>query len=155
ERLIGNGAKQTPHLMANVEGDPVLVPPSAAKIAKDSPLDKDGKNGIGMGFKLIPKGTFTMGASKKDDKEATDDEKPHEVEITKDFYLGVFEVTQKQSKTITGYNPSHFSKDGEGQKGRKYDYNPPAGGKDTVKELDTDDFPVENVTYEEALEFLA
>ena len=29
---IGKGARQTPHLMANVEGDPVLIPPSEVKV---------------------------------------------------------------------------------------------------------------------------
>ena len=40
-------------------------------------------------------------------------EKPHEVEITKDFYLGTTEVTQKQFRDVMGYNPSYFSKDGK------------------------------------------
>ena len=61
-------------------------------------------NSIGMKLKLIPAGTFMMGW---DDGEAR--ERPsHEVEITKSFYIGVYEVTQEQYVAIMGHNPSHF-----------------------------------------------
>jgi formylglycine-generating enzyme required for sulfatase activity len=111
-----------------------------AKAASIGPLDKEGKNGIGMKFAKIPKGTFMMGAN-KDDKDANESEKPrHEVEITRDFYLGVYEVTQKQYKQVMGTNPSSFCKEG--------------GGKDKVEGMDTDDFPVENVSWNDAQEFL-
>src|SRR5262249_10550503 len=36
------------------------------------------------------------------------------------FYAGVYEVTQAQYQKVMGYNPSYFSKDGEGKKGLKY-----------------------------------
>jgi formylglycine-generating enzyme required for sulfatase activity len=78
----------------------------------------------------------------------------HEVEITKEFWLGVHEVTQKQFKAVMGFNPSHFSEDGEGKPGAKYDYGQPAGGKDKAP-ADTGNFPVENVSWEEAKEFCA
>lgn len=79
-------------------------------------------NSIGMKLKLIPAGTFMMGW---DDGEAR--ERPsHEVEITKSFYIGVYEVTQEQYVAIMGHNPSHF-------KGR--------------------DKPVESVSFWEAKEF--
>jgi formylglycine-generating enzyme required for sulfatase activity len=78
----------------------------------------------------------------------------HEVEITKAFWLGVHEVTQKQFKAVMGYNPSFYSSDGKGGKGLKYpESSEPAGGKDKVKGLDTSDFPVENVSYDEAVAF--
>ena len=41
------------------------------------------------------------------------DAKPHQVTISKPFYMGVFEVTQKQYKLMTGYNGNVTS----GQKG--------------------------------------
>jgi len=95
---------------------------------------------------------FTMG-SPKDEKNRSDDEGQHEVEITKDFFIGVTEVTQKQYREVMGYNPSFFSKDGTEAGTGKYDHGKPAGGKDKVKGLDTDDFPVENVSWEDAQEF--
>ena len=69
----------------------------------------------------------------------------HEVEITKAFWLGLHEVTQKQFKEVMGYNPSYFSKDGEGKNGVQYRWSKPAGGKDKVP-ADTSNFPVENVS---------
>ena len=74
---------------------------------------------------VIPAGSFDMGSSA-----GRDDEKPvHRVNISKAFALGKTEVTQSQWKTIMGYNSSHF----EG-----------CGG----------DCPVENVSWNEAQEFI-
>jgi formylglycine-generating enzyme required for sulfatase activity len=56
---------------------------------------------IGMEFKLIPAGTFTMG-----DASGEDDETPHEVTLTKPFKMGVHEVTQAQYEQLMGTNPS-------------------------------------------------
>ncbi|MDB4625088.1 formylglycine-generating enzyme family protein [Rubripirellula sp.] len=58
---------------------------------------------IGMEFKLIPAGTFTMG-----DASGEDDETPHEVTLTKPFKMGIHEVTQAQYEQVMGVNPSKF-----------------------------------------------
>jgi formylglycine-generating enzyme required for sulfatase activity len=123
---------------------------------------------IGMRLVKIPRGTFAMGSTADERKEVLrlidEGETPewlraegpqHEVEITRDFNLGEKEVTQKQFKEVMGYNPSYFSKDGAGGPGLKYgDDHKPAGGKDKVKDVgSTDDFPVENVSWDEAVEF--
>jgi formylglycine-generating enzyme required for sulfatase activity len=64
-------------------------------------------NGLGMEFVLISAGTFTMG--EWDDEASSSDEVPrHEVEITTPFYLGTFEVTQAQWRSVMGSNPSVF-----------------------------------------------
>jgi len=50
----------------------------------------------GFEFRRIPKGTFIMG-SKKDDKEASDSEKPqHSLKIPYDYWLARFPVTNEQ-----------------------------------------------------------
>jgi formylglycine-generating enzyme required for sulfatase activity len=60
-----------------------------------------------MEFILIPAGTFQMGSNYGDD-----DEKPiHEVTISQSFYMGKFEVTQKQWKAVMGNNPSKVKGD--------------------------------------------
>jgi formylglycine-generating enzyme required for sulfatase activity len=115
---------------------------------------KEVTNSIGMMLVRIPRGTFTMGSPVDEkDREPHDkgSEQQHEVEITKDFWLGVHEVTQKEFKAVMGYNPSFHSTDGEGKPGVKYGWKP-AGGKKMVAR-NTDDFPVENVSWDEAVDF--
>ncbi len=63
----------------------------------------DSADSIGMKFKLIPAGTFTMG-----DASGEDDETPHEVTLTKPFKMGVHEVTQDQYEQVMGVNPSEW-----------------------------------------------
>ncbi len=110
-------------------------------------------NSIGMKLIYVPPGKFSMG-SPKDEPGRREDEGPeHEVEITKGFYMGVYEVTQRQFREIMGYNPSYFSSDGKGENGVNYLYKP-GKGKGLVKGMDTDDFPVENVSSREAKAFL-
>jgi formylglycine-generating enzyme required for sulfatase activity len=111
-------------------------------------------NCVGMKFVLIPQGKFTIG-SPGDEKGRNRDEERHEVEITKAFYLGVYEVTQEQFEKVMGFNPSYFSARGSGSKGTAYeDWSKPGGGKDKVEDLvSTSDFPVENVSWGEAVEF--
>lgn len=56
-------------------------------------------------LRRIEPGTFTMG-SPESELGRFPDETQHEVTITKPFYIGVFEITQKQYQLIAGYNPS-------------------------------------------------
>lgn len=94
---------------------------------------KEITNSIGMKLVLIPKGTFQMG-SPIEEAEARDDEEKHEVTISKDYYLGVTEVTQGQYEKVMGTNPSHF------QKG-------------VIPKSDSSMYPVDNVSWEDAVEF--
>ena len=60
--------------------------------------------------------TWTMGSSPLEkDREPSaafaGTETPHEVTLTNDYYIGVFEVTQKQWETVTGTNPSTWKGD--------------------------------------------
>jgi formylglycine-generating enzyme required for sulfatase activity len=85
-------------------------------------------NSIGMRFRLIPAGSFMMGAL-PGDGDAGDNEAPqHQVEITKPFYLGVYEVTQAQYLAVMGENPSY---------------------------IEGDNYPVEIVSWAQAQEFCA
>ena len=110
-------------------------------------------NSIGMKLVLIPPGEFEMGSPKElieeelkahaDDgwyKDRLPGEGPqHRVRITKPFYLGVTEVTQEEYQRVMGSNPSEFSATGK--------------GKDKVAGQDTKRFPVEQVSWDEAVEF--
>jgi len=85
----------------------LLFFPSLAN-SQDDQQEQEITNPIGMRLKEISAGSFIMGAVPGDD-EANIDEKPqHRVEITKAFYIGVYEVTQAQWQAVMGTNPSYF-----------------------------------------------
>ncbi len=68
--------------------------------------------------------------------------------------MAAHEVMQKQFKDIMGYNPSYFCADGEAKEGLDYlEISRPAAGEPRVQGMNTENFPVENVSYEEAVEF--
>ena len=63
-------------------------------------------NGLGMTFKLIPAGTFTMGSPSYEPGRDTD-ETQHQVTLTQSFYMQTTEVTQDQWIAVMGSNPSN------------------------------------------------
>lgn len=58
-------------------------------------------------LRRIQPGTFTMG-SPADEVGRNSDEDQHTVTLTKSFYMGVFEVTQRQWELVMGSNPSYY-----------------------------------------------
>lgn len=94
---------------------PVLVANDINKVDENEPSEKavtpaklpDPKtykefvNSIGMKFKQLPSGTFVMGDFKHQE---------HKVQLTKPFYMGVYEVTQAQYEKVMGSNPSAIKK---------------------------------------------
>ena len=66
-------------------------------------------------LRLIPPGTFMMG-SPTDElghnwQSSYNAEDYHQVTLTKPFYIGVFELTQKQYTLVMGSNPSYYKGD--------------------------------------------
>jgi formylglycine-generating enzyme required for sulfatase activity len=61
------------------------------------------------GFVHIPGGTFTMG-SPASEANRDSNEVQHQVTVSS-FYLGKYEVTQKEYQAVTGSNPSYFKGD--------------------------------------------
>ena len=57
-----------------------------------------------MKFVLIPVGKFTMG-SPESEKDHDEEEQQVEVTLTKPYYLGSTEVTQKEWKAVMGTEP--------------------------------------------------
>jgi formylglycine-generating enzyme required for sulfatase activity len=66
------------------------------------PVEKtiDLGNGVKMDFILIPPGEFMMGSPADEQYRYIDEEPQHRVRITKAFYMGVTEVTQKQYRVF-------------------------------------------------------
>ena len=61
-------------------------------------------------LRRIEPGTFTMG-SPEDELGRANDEIQHQVTLTKAYYIGVFQMTQKQYEIIMGTNPSYYKAD--------------------------------------------
>jgi formylglycine-generating enzyme len=97
-------------------------------------------NSVGMRFALVPAGRYLMGSPPRE-KGRKPDETQHEVEITKAFYLGVFQVTQAQWRAVM-------------RRGREWAFS--AGGENArrVETLDTQDFPAERLRFEDVQKFL-
>ena len=65
----------------------------------------------GIEFVWVPAGDFRMGSTSR---HADSDEKPvTRVRISRGFYLGKYEVTQRQWESVMGSNPSRFKNCGE------------------------------------------
>jgi formylglycine-generating enzyme required for sulfatase activity len=64
-------------------------------------------NKLGMSFVYIEPGTFTMG-SPSNESGRGDDERQHQVTLTRGYYLQTTEVTQGQWQLMMGGNPSEF-----------------------------------------------
>ncbi len=88
-------------------------------------------NAIVIEMKLIPAGKFTFGSSGEGPS--------YPGEISRPFYIGVYEVTQEQYELVMGINPSYFSKSGDGSS--------------DVIAMDTSRFPVDSVSWLDAVEF--
>ena len=101
----------------------LLVVSSVCLYSKQDIIEK--KTG-GIDFVYIPSGSFVMG----DDAAGKDYHPPHNVTISKGFWISKFEVTQKQYMAVSGINPCKGSKYGEG-----------------------DDLPVYNISWYDAVGF--
>lgn len=82
-------------------------------IAVVTPVQAAGRkvrNNLGMEFIYIKPGTFMMG-SPSHEKGRYNNEKQHQVTLTRGFYMQTTEVTQGQWKAVMGSNPSRFKGD--------------------------------------------
>lgn len=86
--------------------------PTATPVPTFTSIDKKTfTNSIGMEFVSIPAGEYDMG-SQLTEKFRQDNEGPvHHVRIGNAFYIGKYEVTQKQWQDIMGAKPSNFKGD--------------------------------------------
>src|SRR5262249_26871489 len=62
-------------------------------------------NSLGMKLVWVAPGTFQMGSAPGEEGRGPD-ETPHQVTVTRGFFLGVCPVKQAQWQAVMGYNPS-------------------------------------------------
>lgn len=136
-----------PYITSKLTGQPVRLPPAVsvadAQKARDAWLASQQvtpmlANSLGMQFRLIPAGEFLMG-SLEEDPGRDEDEDRHPVRLTRPYYLAVCETTQAQYEQVMGVNPSYFSTAGN--------------GREKIAGATTADFPVESISWHEAVEF--
>ena len=72
-------------------------------------LDDDTCRTTELWLRKIPAGTFIMGSPEDEVGRDVGEEPQHEVTLTQDFFIGVFECTQKQWELVMGNNPSYFT----------------------------------------------
>lgn len=84
------------------------------------------KNTAGIGLVYIAPGSFTIGAGDS----GRDYYPPRSVTLTRGFWIGKYEITQKQYRDVTGVNPCEKGKYGDG-----------------------DSLPVYNISWYDAVEF--
>ena len=83
------------------------IPVTTPSLGEGRDLPTSLTNSIGMEFRLIQPGTFMMG-SPTSEAGRSDDEKQHQVTLTRPYYLGIYPVTQEQYERVMGTNPSQF-----------------------------------------------
>ncbi len=89
------------------------------------------RNALGMCFMYVKPGSFAMGSDPDEYGHREDEGPKHPVTLRHGFYLGGTPVTQAQFAKLMGFNPSKFQQLDE----------------------DADECPVEQVTWEQAVEF--
>ena len=140
-QLWGIEAKQQQPALANAPFDTDQARKYQEDWAQYLQADVVVTNSIGMKLVLIPAGEFQMGAGKSAEDEAktfdaeaedfSDEHPQHKVRITKQYYLGIHEVTQGQWGAVMGSKPW--------------------SGQINVKE--GPDYPASYVSWEDAQEF--
>ncbi|MFN4257335.1 MAG: SUMF1/EgtB/PvdO family nonheme iron enzyme, partial [Saprospiraceae bacterium] len=123
----GDGVPDPDDKCPTEKGDPVYEGCNRKTPAATPPTKPDTRPEDPMGCIFVQGGTFQMGCT-NEPQDCDDDEKPvHSVTLA-DFYIGKYEVTQKQWRDIMGSNPSYFK--------------------------NCDNCPVENVSWDDVQEFL-
>ena len=84
------------------------------EVVNNSETDLNGNevftvNGVSFTMIKVEGGTFMMGATSEQGKDASKDEKPAHSVTLSDYYIGETEVTQELWEAVMGNNPSRFN----------------------------------------------
>ncbi|MFH1707131.1 MAG: formylglycine-generating enzyme family protein [Planctomycetota bacterium] len=105
-----------------------IARPSQDAVSHEKKLPIMFQNDSGIQFVLIPAGKFQMGSPSFDDQAGEDEKPQHPVKITQPFYMSSKEITRFQWKLVMGIDPS--------------------------KSQGNEAHPVENISWDEAQQFV-
>lgn len=118
----------------SAQKDPIVNPSSWNGVEPGAPMEGSYAGQVrefgGIQFVWCPPGEFLMG-SPETEEDRDDDETQHRVILTSGFWMAKTECTQGQYKALMKTNPSRF------------------------QEGNTDDFPVESVSWHDAQSYIA
>lgn len=126
--------EQFPVKKLNFEGEWMLYAVGLTEPRAGEERSFEIADGVPMVFCWIPKGKATLG-SPETENERDGDEAEHEYEERTGFWLGKYEVTQRQWEAVMETTPFYFHKNGDGST--------------LVTGLDTRDFPAELVSFDD------
>ncbi|MFO0941279.1 MAG: SUMF1/EgtB/PvdO family nonheme iron enzyme [Pirellulales bacterium] len=106
-RSVNSQINGRPDLLLEKSSLPTKDNDLASKSAEAAAAKPFASRAIGMEFALVPRGNFAMGSTGL--REQNSGETSHSVTITRDFYLGKYEVTQDEFQRVMGFNPSNFT----------------------------------------------
>jgi len=137
----------------NVGTPPPCPPPFVPEIFAYADEHADYKLIDGFEMMRVKAGTFMMGATADQGWEVERNEKPaHQVTLTRDYFIGLYPVTQKQWVDIMGSNPATMQRN---------DYSlddqilwSAVLGAPLSRFSGTDFYPIESITSLEMLEFI-
>jgi formylglycine-generating enzyme required for sulfatase activity len=111
--MIAPGSNDSSNIPDTTQSTPaaIAVTASPAPIITSTNDKKTITNSIGMEFVLIPAGEFDMGSPSSEVDRYTDEGPVHRVKLSSAFYMGKYEVTQKQWREVMGTNLSSFTGD--------------------------------------------
>jgi formylglycine-generating enzyme required for sulfatase activity len=131
--IAASGDKQRPAIYSQFFGTAYLGAQPVAQQTRPVPAPQQTQAAAYAGMVRVPAGTFMMGSNGGDD-----DETPHRVTISKAFYIGKYEVTQKEWRDVMGTTVR--------QQQDKAAYNFGLAG-------EGDDYPMYYVSWLEAVEY--
>jgi formylglycine-generating enzyme required for sulfatase activity len=123
---------------AAMTGDDMEVRGRAQQLVRVILINASKSKSSELELQIIDPGEFTMGSPERELGRRAD-EKEHAVRITQLYLIGTFEVTQEEYQKVMKANPSWFTKT--------------ADGKDAIGSEDPSQFPVERVSWYDAIAF--
>jgi formylglycine-generating enzyme required for sulfatase activity len=107
--LLGQVSAEGEYLVVDLSGGPAATTYPVRYLAAMPPGGwADAHKSTKLVMRLLPSGTFTMGSPEGEPGRGSD-ETQRQVTLTQNFYIGVFEVTQRQWELVMGNRPSFFT----------------------------------------------